>query len=206
MPSWTDAAAAGSTPIPAQAATVGARPRTVNVAPYFRDRENDPVTYVARSSDPGIVEVGMIGAVLEIKAAGVGEAAVAVTATDGGGWATQTFGVDMQAVVLPFTDDPIEPGVTPLKARHFEELRARIAAIRAREGLPPPPWTDPVLTGGVTPVKAVHLAELRLALGEAYEAAGRPRPVYTDGEVTAEVTVIKAVHVMGLRKAIWELE
>ncbi len=192
--------------IPAQAPTVGAQPGTVNVAPYFRDPENDPLTYVARSSDPGIVEVGVTGAVLEITAVGVGEAAVAVTATDGGGWATQTFGVETVGMVSPFTDDPIRPGATPLRAVHFRELRTRIAALRAREGLPPVRWTDPVLTVGVTPVRRVHLVELRTALEDAYEAAGSSRPTYTDSDVAAGVTPVRAAHVMELRRAVRELE
>ena len=41
-----------------------------------------------------------------------------------------------------WTDHPIRPGVTSIKTAHFEELRARIAALRAREGLPPVRWTD----------------------------------------------------------------
>ena len=65
-------------------------PQLVNVTPYFRDPENDLLTYTARPSDTGVVGVDMTGAVLEITAVSVGEATVTVTASDGGGWATQT--------------------------------------------------------------------------------------------------------------------
>ena len=65
-------------------------PQLVNVTPYFRDPENDILTYTARSSDTGVVGVDMTGAVLEITAVSVGEATVTVTASAGGGWATQT--------------------------------------------------------------------------------------------------------------------
>ena len=65
-------------------------PQLVNVTLYFRDPENDLLTYTARSSDTGVVGVDMTGAVLEITAVSVGEATVTVTASDGGGWATQT--------------------------------------------------------------------------------------------------------------------
>ena len=65
----------------------------------------------------------------------------------------------------------------------FRELRARIAALRAGEGLSTVRWTDPVLTIGVTPIKGVHLTELRRALDAVYESVGRPRPNYTDGRV-----------------------
>ena len=105
-----------------------------------------------------------------------------------------------------FTDTPVRPGATPLKAIHLLELRTRIAALRTREGLASVQWTDPVLTVGATPVKRVHLTELRAALNAAYDAAGRPRPTYTDGTVSARVTAIRAVHVVELRDAILALE
>ena len=79
-----------------------------------------------------------------------------------------------------WTDHSIRPGVTPIKTAHFDELRARVAALRAREGLPPVPWTDPGLTPGATTVRRIHLAELRAALGGAYEARGGcSRPTWT---------------------------
>lgn len=105
-----------------------------------------------------------------------------------------------------FTDHPIRPGVTPLRAVHFRELRTRIAALRAREGLPPVQWTDPVLRVGITPVKRLHVAELRAALDAVYDAGGRPRPIYTGAVLTAGVSIIEAAHVMELRTAILALE
>ena len=102
--------------------------------------------------------------------------------------------------------DRLRSELVVVKALHFLELRTRIAALRARAGLPTVRWTDPVLTVGVTPVKRVHLTELRDALGETYDAAGRSRPTYTDPVVTARVTAIKAVHVVDLRNAIVALE
>ena len=105
-----------------------------------------------------------------------------------------------------FTDHPIRPGATPIKAVHVRELRARIDGLRTPGGLSPFGWTDPVLVPGVTPVKRVHLAELRTALDQAYRAARRPPPRYTDPEMSAGVTVIKAAHVMELRAAVVALE
>ena len=105
-----------------------------------------------------------------------------------------------------FTDHPIEPGKTPLKAAHFRELRARIAALRARAGLPAVQWTDPTLTPGVTSARRVHLTELRTALDAVYDAAARPRPSYTDAAVTAGATTIEAVHLTELRAAVVALE
>ena len=105
-----------------------------------------------------------------------------------------------------FTDDPLVPGVTPVRAIYFAELRTRIDALRVGSGLARFPWTDPVLVRGVTPIRAVHLQELRVALGDAYVAAGRAAPGWTDGEPTPGVTPIKAVYVMELRAAVVALE
>ena len=103
---------------------------------------------------------------------------------------------------VSFTDYPVGMGTIPVKARHFGELRARIAALRAREGLPAVQWTDPILVAGVTPVKRAHLTELRAALDEVYTAAGHSAPGYTDATVMAGATAIKAVHLEELRAAV----
>ena len=104
-----------------------------------------------------------------------------------------------------WTDHPIRPGVTSIKAVHFEELRARVAALR--EGvLAPVQWTDPVLTPGVTPVGLTHLAELRAALGGVYDARAQRPPTYTDPILAAGRTPVRAVHVMELREAVDVLE
>ena len=103
-----------------------------------------------------------------------------------------------------FTDHPIERGVTPVRAIHFLELRARIDALRAGAGLPAFGWTDAVLTPGVTPVRLVHAAELRAALAEAYDAAGRKPPAYTD--VLSPGERIAAGQMMELRVAVRALE
>ena len=106
-----------------------------------------------------------------------------------------------QASPTEFTDHPIERGVTPVRAIHFLELRARTGALRAGAGLPAFGWTDPTLVPGVTPIKRVHLTDLRTALAEAYAAVGRPAPPYTDAAV-AGGTGIQAAHLMELRAAV----
>ena len=110
-----------------------------------------------------------------------------------------------QASPTVFTDHPIEPGVTPVRAIHFLELRARVDALRTGAGLPAFGWTDPTLTPGVTPVERVHLTELRRALSEAYAAAGRAAPAYRD-VLVAGGTVIGAAQMMELRAAVRALE
>ena len=105
-----------------------------------------------------------------------------------------------------WTDHPIRPGVTSIKAVHFDELRARVAALRAREGLAPVRWTDPVLTPGATTIRRAHLAELRAALGGVYDAREQLQPGYTDRTLTTGRTLVRAAHVMELREAVEILE
>ena len=110
-----------------------------------------------------------------------------------------------QASPTVFTDHPIERGVTPVRAIHFLELRARIDVLRAGAGLSGFGWTDPVLTPGVTPIRVVHLTELRVALAENYAAAARPAPVYTNAAPTASASGIRAAHLVELRAAVLAL-
>ena len=64
----------------------------------------------------------------------------------------------------PFTDDPIRPGVTTVKAIHFRELRDRIDSLRNAAGRAAPIWTDASPRAGTTPIRAGHLMELRAAV------------------------------------------
>ena len=107
---------------------------------------------------------------------------------------------------MRFTDAPIRPGVTPVRAVHFTELRTRIDALRREAGLGPFAWTDPVLKAGVTRVRLAHLLELREALAAAYAAAGRSVPRWTDAAPVGGTTPIRAVHLMELRAAVVGLE
>ena len=148
------------------------------------------------------------GALATLTAVGEGAATIRVTATDPGGLsATLSFTVRVSTTVSgSFTDDPIRPGVTPVRAIHFTELRTRIDALRRAGGLQAFSWTDPLLTAGVTPVRLVHLLELRSALGTSYAAAGRSAPVWTDAVPTGVTTPIRAVHLMELRASVLALE
>ena len=118
---------------------------TVDVASVFRDPDGDALTYRASSSAPRVVTARAAGAQVTLAAVDAGTATVEVTATDAGGLsAVQSFRV---RVTAPFTDDPIVPGETPVRAVHFTELRARIDVLRQEAGLAPFGWTDPVLRG-----------------------------------------------------------
>lgn len=111
-----------------------------------------------------------------------------------------------QASSMEFADHPIEPGVTPVKAIHILELRARIDALRADAGLAAFEWRDSELTAGVTPVRSFHVTELREALAGAYVAGGRSAPGFMNAPVTERATVIRAEHLMALRAAVAALE
>lgn len=116
---------------------------------------------------------------------------------------TTTSNINFGLAKIAFTDDPLIPGVTIVKAVHITELRARIDAQRSRVGLSFYSWTDFSLTPGSTVVKAQHIVDLRTALTQAY--GGRTPPTYTDPGLAAGTT-IKAVHITELRNAIVALE
>ena len=178
----------------------------VDVAGAFRDPDGDALTYGATSSAPTVATVWVAGSGVTVTPMSPGSATVTVTATDVEGSntpATQSFAV---TVVASFTDHPIVPGETPVRAIHFSELRSRIDALRTRAGLAAYGWTDPVLTARVTPVRLVHLLELRSALAGAYAATGRQAPSWTDAAPAAGATPIRAVHLMELRASVAALE
>ena len=176
----------------------------VDVSQAFDDPAEDALTYVAMSSAPEVATARAVGARVTLTAVGLGRATIEVTATDPEGLsAAQSFRV---RVTAPFTDDPIRLGVTPIRAVHFMELRARIDILRAEAGLGRYRWTDPVLTAGVTRVRLAHLLELREALGAAYAAAGLAPPRWTDAAPVGGTTPIRAAHVTELRAAVVALE
>ena len=177
----------------------------IDVSQAFMDPDGDTLTYAAASSAPAVVTARARGSRVTLTAVAAGTSAIRVTATDPGGLsAAQSFTVTVKASA-PFTDDPIRPGETPIRAVHFTELRSRIDALRAGTGLGRFAWTDPVLRAGVTPVRGVHLLELREALAEAYASSGRPAPRWTDAP-TAGSTPIRAAHLTELRAAVLALE
>ena len=180
----------------------------VDVSGAFVDPDGDALSFTASSSAPRVVTASVTGTFVMLAATREGAATIRVTATDPGGLsAAQSFTVTVEvSVSVPFTDHPIRPGVTPVRAVHFTELRARIDALRRAVGLPAFSWTDAVLRAGVTSAKLVHLRELREALGDAYVAVGRVDPGWTDPAPTVGSTPISAHHVMELRAAVVELE
>ena len=100
-----------------------------------------------------------------------------------------------------FTDDPLIPGVTAVRAIHVQELRDRISALHLAAGLGVVSWTDPTLAPLVTGVGVVHINELRTALEAVYIAASRLPPDYTNATL-ARGSAIRAIDLMELRRRI----
>ena len=107
-----------------------------------------------------------------------------------------------QASPTVFTDHPIRPGVTRVKAIHFLELRARVETLRRGADLAGFPWTDPNPVAGVTPVRLVHLTDLRTALDAVHVAGELTVPDYTNPNPNR----LEATHIMELRSAVLALE
>ncbi len=103
---------------------------------------------------------------------------------------------------LAFTDDPLQPRGTVVKAAHLSELRAAVDTLRIRYALPPVAWTDPTLVPRVTVIKAVHLNELRAAVSGVYGAAGLPPPEWAAEVAVPGSTVISAAQIAELRTAV----
>jgi hypothetical protein len=104
-----------------------------------------------------------------------------------------------------FTDDPLTPSSSVIKASHVNELRTRIDAIRAARGLSGFSWSDNPVVANTTVILVQHLAELRTALNQAYAQAGFSPPQYTDNPLGAG-TLVKAIHIAQLRSAVLAIE
>ena len=79
--------------IPSQTLTEGGNTISLDVAPYFSDPDSDPLTWSARSGDPGIVRVSSSGSTITLTPVSPGNTTVTVTARDGHAEAVQTFPV-----------------------------------------------------------------------------------------------------------------
>lgn len=141
-----------------------------------------------------------------------GKATDVLTPNGFAGTATISTTVDAQTVAmsltmylnLPFTDDPLVSGVTPVKAIHINELRTRIDNVRIAHGLTAFAYTYPAIVSGSF-IHAQDVVDLRTALGQAYAAMALTPPAYTDPALSAG-TFIKTVHIMEIRSALANVE
>lgn len=111
--------------------------------------------------------------------------------------AGETFTVTQMGT---FTDDPLVSNVTPLRAVHVMELRARIDALL----LGTYAWTDHPIVAGTTAVRWLHVSELRAALDQAYAEQSAAHAAYTAGGGAS--TPIRAVYIDELRQFVKDLE
>ena len=95
-----------------------------------------------------------------------------------------------------FSDDPLQPGVTPIKAVHITELRDAVNLARTQAGLAPATWAEAVQVGTV--ITAAHILELRTQLDQARGALGLSPATYTPPAPSVGGFVL-AVHVQELR-------
>lgn len=130
----------------------------------------------------------------------LGTVDVVVTSLDGQ-VATLAGGFTYISVApLTFTDDPLQVGVTPVKAVHLTELRNAINTLRTRWGLTAIAWPSGAISSG-TVIQAAHLTELRSALGDVYIAAVMPVPAWSPATITAGSTIVTAAHIAQMRSA-----
>ena len=116
--------------------------------------------------------------------------------------AGQTFAVTQAAA--PFTDEPLVPGTTAIKAVHFTELRVRIDAQLGRFGQSPHSYGN-AISGGAT-IQAVDLTEMYAALNDALVAASPSQPTIAVPTITPTITIAIVPHVNNLRVALLGLE
>ena len=124
-------------------------------------------------------------------------------ATNGSGsTASQPAGATLTTYV-PFTDNPLVPRSSVIRAVHVTELRARINAVRVRYALAAYAYSNATIVPGTT-VKAADIVEMRTALSQAYAAAGVPAPTYTTNPSGG--SVIMAADIGQLRAALVAVE
>ena len=101
--------------IPAQTLEQGGSTHSVDVAPYFSDPDEDPLTYSTQSDDPEILRASSSGSTVTLTPISAGTATVTVTASDGSVETVQTFRVtvpepnrDLQSVEPIAAQTPVE--------------------------------------------------------------------------------------------------
>ena len=117
--------------IPDQTLEAGDGPSSLDLGPYFDDRDGDRLGYTAVASEPAVA-LGLTGATLALTVARPGAATVTVTAQDSGGLtATQAFMVtttDRQARGV------VEHTLAALGRGHLASARGDAGAARGGDG------------------------------------------------------------------------
>jgi hypothetical protein len=135
---------------------------------------NDPVTPIPVNGD------------VETYTDSPGEGEVAylyrVRAVFNGGGSSPYSAYDL-ATTVAFTDDPLRPKETPIKAVHLTELRRAVRVVRILVGKGEPAWSHPdPVSSPASARRAIYLADvtdLRQQLGEALAALDQALGVQT---------------------------
>jgi hypothetical protein len=106
---------------------------------------------------------------------------------------------------IPFTNEPIVPNVTLIKATDITEVRSRIASLRNRiPALPVFIYSD-LMVPGSTLITPRMINEARQAITDVYLAYGLPAPTFSETLISG-VTQIKAIHIQELMNVVGALE
>ena len=97
------------------------------------------------------------------------------------------------ATAIIFTNDPLVPFATPIRAVHIAELRTAVNAVRTLAGL------GATFDASIT-ARATHITELRSALAAALSALGLAAPTFSSGVATS--SPVLAAHFQELRAAV----
>lgn len=103
------------------------------------------------------------------------------------------------ATTVMFSDDPIQAGVTNVRAIHLQELYTAVNAMRTTAGLPTIAMPAGITSGGT--ILASHITTVRNALATARSTLGLSALSFTD-TLTAGTTTIRAAHVQEIRTGV----
>src|SRR5581483_8975933 len=103
-------------------------------------------------------------------------------------------------MATPWTNDPVVPGTTPIRAIHVIELRNAVNASRSALSLPNYPFTDSSVTPGATQIRAVHFGEIRSAIQDLwFRKRLGPLPGWSVGSPPSPSRTIRAADMNDLR-------
>jgi uncharacterized repeat protein (TIGR01451 family) len=121
-----------------------------------------------------------------------------VRAIDGSGSAGPPSNVDLATTIF-FSDDPLIPQVTTIRAAHLSELRVAVQSVLTCAGSGTGTFTSVPSPGAL--IEARDINDLRMNLDAARSVLGLPALLYSDPTINAGDTV-KAAHVQELRAGV----
>ncbi|HEX7316777.1 MAG TPA: fibronectin type III domain-containing protein [Pyrinomonadaceae bacterium] len=104
------------------------------------------------------------------------------------------------ATTVVFTDDPLQPSATLVKAAHVTELRRAVAAVRALAGAGAASWLSGPAPAQGGAILAAHFQELRTNLNPALVALGMA--ALPDDTTLALSLPVKQAHLQDVRERV----